>query len=160
MGIIISQAWLSSFDYISAYSTTLYFNFNFAVGLAMSFALMLKAAQFIFYPWLLDAMEAPVPISAQLHSSTLVIIGFYVVLRFQCFLATAPSLSVLFLIFGTITVVGASVLGYFQDDGKKLLACSTASQLGYAVTGIGLSLFEEAAALLIFCCCNKAFTFI
>jgi len=44
--------------------------------------MLLKAAQFVFYPWLLDAMEAPVPISAQLHSSTLVIIGFYLYFRF------------------------------------------------------------------------------
>jgi len=44
-------------------------------------ALWLKAAQVVFFPWLIDAMEAPVPISAQLHSSTLVIIGFYVIYR-------------------------------------------------------------------------------
>jgi NADH:ubiquinone oxidoreductase subunit 5 (subunit L)/multisubunit Na+/H+ antiporter MnhA subunit len=52
------------------------------------------------------------------------------------------------------------VLGFFQEDGKKLLACSTASQLGYAVTGLALFYFEEALILLAFCCCNKAFTFI
>ena len=51
------------------------------VSVLTTTALLLKAAQFVFYPWLLDAMEAPVPISSQLHSSTLVIIGFYVYLR-------------------------------------------------------------------------------
>jgi NAD(P)H-quinone oxidoreductase subunit 4 len=105
-------------------------------------------------------MEAPVPISAQLHSSTLVIIGFYVFLRFQNLVIMAPNVSPLLLVFGVITVVGASVLGFFQEDGKKLLACSTASQLGYAVTGLGLFFFEEAMLLMAFCCCNKAFTFI
>lgn len=50
--------------------------------LALTAAVFLKSAQFIYYPWLLDAMEAPVPISSQLHSSTLVIIGFYIMFRF------------------------------------------------------------------------------
>jgi len=105
-------------------------------------------------------MEAPVPISAQLHSSTLVIIGFYFYLRFQNLFILAPAISLLLLLFGVGTVVGASILGFFQEDGKKLLACSTASQLGYAVTGLSLFFFEEALLLMAFCCCNKAFTFI
>jgi NADH:ubiquinone oxidoreductase subunit 5 (subunit L)/multisubunit Na+/H+ antiporter MnhA subunit len=61
----------------------------------LSFATFLKAAQFFFYPWLLDAMEAPVPISAQLHSSTLVIIGFYLSFRFITFFQWAPGLACL-----------------------------------------------------------------
>jgi len=52
-------------------------------------ALWLKAAQVIFFPWLIDAMEAPVPISAQLHSSTLVIIGFYVAYRLRFVLGSS-----------------------------------------------------------------------
>lgn len=105
-------------------------------------------------------MEAPVPISAQLHSSTLVIIGFYVYLRFQNLLIVSPIVSLSVLLAGVCTVIGASILGFFQEDGKKLLACSTASQLGYAVTGLSLHYFEEALILMTFCCCNKAFTFI
>jgi NADH:ubiquinone oxidoreductase subunit 5 (subunit L)/multisubunit Na+/H+ antiporter MnhA subunit len=105
-------------------------------------------------------MEAPVPISAQLHSSTLVIIGFYVYLRFQNLFILSPVASYLLLFFGVFTVVGASILGFFQEDGKKLLACSTASQLGYSVVSLSLFYFEEALLLITFCCCNKAFTFI
>jgi len=105
-------------------------------------------------------MEAPVPISSQLHSSTLVIIGFYIYFRFQNFLIISPYISVIYLFFGTITVVFASILGFFQEDGKKLLACSTASQLGYVIVGLGLFYFEESLLMLIFCCCNKAITFI
>lgn len=61
---------------------------------------------------------------------------------------------------GFITVVGASVLGFMQTDGKRLLACSTASQLGYVVVAMGVQLYEEALLLLAFCCCNKAVTFV
>ena len=130
------------------------------ISLLTSVALFLKAAQFVFYPWLLDAMEAPVPISSQLHSSTLVVIGFYVYLRLlplHSFLVWEHSILILC---GGLTIVGASVLGYFQEDGKRLLACSTASQLGYVVVGLGLGLEKESLVLLAFACCNKAYTFI
>ena len=105
-------------------------------------------------------MEAPVPISAQLHSSTLVIIGFYPYLRLQCLFSATLSATQPLLIAGFATAVGASVLGFFQEDGKKLLACSTASQLGYVAVGFALSLVEESLILLTFCCVNKAVTFI
>lgn len=123
-------------------------------------ALFLKSAQVVFYPWLLDAMEAPVPISAQLHSSTLVIIGFFVLLRLWPTISCSAAACTLMVFAGTLTAVGASVLGFFQSDGKRLLACSTAGQLGYVVTGFGVGLVDEAVMLLLFCCCNKAYTFI
>jgi len=105
-------------------------------------------------------MEAPVPISAQLHSSTLVIIGFYLFFRFDSLYAITPSLGPLFIGLGLSTALGASFLGFFQEDGKRLLACSTAGQLGYVVTALGAGFVAEAQALLIFCCINKAFTFV
>lgn len=101
-------------------------------------AVFLKSAQTFFYPWLLDAMEAPVPISAQLHSSTLVIIGFYLFFRQRALFELAPSLLTVFVVGGTLTVVGASALAFFQHDGKRLLACSTASQLGYVIVALGV----------------------
>jgi len=130
------------------------------IGYCLTFAVFLKAAQFIFYPWLLDAMEAPVPISAQLHSSTLVVIGFYLFYRFYPVFLYTPSVNTFIMWSGLVTIVGASVLGFFQTDGKRLLACSTASQLGYVVVALGLGLYEEGLVLLAFCCCNKAFTFV
>jgi len=130
------------------------------LGVCLQLAVFLKAAQWFFYPWLLDAMEAPVPISAQLHSSTLVVIGFYLFFRFQALFELAPATSALAVLAGFATSVGASILGFFQEDGKKLLACSTASQLGYVIVALGLHLYSEAVYLLVFCCCNKACTFV
>jgi len=146
------------FDYVYMGFTLVHFVSMLAVCLQV--AVFLKAAQWFFYPWLLDAMEAPVPISAQLHSSTLVIIGFYLFFRFQLLFQLAPLTSKLALMAGTLTGVGASVLGYFQLDGKKLLACSTAGQLGYVMVGLGLELYNESLLLLTFCCCNKAVAFV
>jgi len=130
------------------------------LGVCLQVAVFLKAAQWFFYPWLLDAMEAPVPISAQLHSSTLVVIGFYLFFRFNSLFDLAPQTAALALLAGLSTSVGASILGFFQEDGKKLLACSTASQLGYVIIALGLRLYGEALYLLAFCCCNKAATFV
>jgi NAD(P)H-quinone oxidoreductase subunit 5 len=105
-------------------------------------------------------MEAPVPISAQLHSSTLVIIGFYLFFRFQALFFLAPLAANVATLAGFVTSIGASVLGFFQIDGKKLLACSTAGQLGYVLVGLGLELYNESLLLLVFCCCNKAMAFV
>lgn len=149
---------LLAFDYVLVGPFCVHL--NTVLGLCLQVAVFLKAAQWVFYPWLLDAMEAPVPISAQLHSSTLVVIGFYLFFRFQTLFELAPLTAVVSLVAGLVTSVGASVLGFFQEDGKKLLACSTASQLGYVIVALGLQLYTEALYLLAFCCCNKAFTFV
>jgi NADH:ubiquinone oxidoreductase subunit 5 (subunit L)/multisubunit Na+/H+ antiporter MnhA subunit len=149
---------LFTFDYLVVGGTLLHF--ASVAALLLQVAVLLKAAQWFFYPWLLDAMEAPVPISAQLHSSTLVVIGFYLFFRFQGLFSIAPIASVVFVVAGMLTSVGASILGFFQLDGKKLLACSTAGQLGYVLVSLGLELYNEALILLIFCCCNKAMAFV
>jgi NADH:ubiquinone oxidoreductase subunit 5 (subunit L)/multisubunit Na+/H+ antiporter MnhA subunit len=52
------------------------------------------------------------------------------------------------------------VLGFFQHDGKRLLACSTAGQLGYVLVAMGCGLVDEALLLLTFCCVNKAYIFV
>lgn len=130
------------------------------ISVGLLSAVLLKSAQFIFFPWLLDAMEAPVPISAQLHSSTLVIIGFYVFFRFFSVIFTNDNLMILIFTCSFLTIVGATVLGFYQNDGKKLLACSTASQLGYVLMSSSMLFINESIMLLVFCCCNKALTFV
>lgn len=105
-------------------------------------------------------MEAPVPISAQLHSSTLVVIGFYLFFRFKFFLAISPLTLTFFIVAGFVSILGGSFLALYQLDGKRLLACSTASQLGYVFLSLGLGLFEEALYVLLFACINKAFIFV
>jgi NADH-quinone oxidoreductase subunit L len=147
-----------AFEYVSIGPT--FVHLGTLMATCLTSAVFLKSAQTFFYPWLLDAMEAPVPISAQLHSSTLVIIGFYLFFRQKALFEIAPAVLEVFIWGGSLTVIGASVLAFFQHDGKRLLACSTASQLGYVVVGLGVRAWEEALLLLIFCCCNKAYTFV
>lgn len=128
--------------------------------LALTAAVFLKSAQFIYYPWLLDAMEAPVPISSQLHSSTLVIIGFYIMFRFYFLFDLVSWLRNYFILLGSITSFSMAILAFFQFDGKRLLACSTASQLGYCIVALGFGFINESFVLLVFCCCNKAILFV
>lgn len=105
-------------------------------------------------------MEAPVPISSQLHSSTLVIIGFYIMFRFYYLFDLIVWLRNSFILLGASTSFSMAVLAFFQFDGKRLLACSTASQLGYCVVALGFGFINEAFILLLFCCCNKAILFV
>ncbi|WP_272701112.1 NADH-quinone oxidoreductase subunit 5 family protein [Desulfovibrio sp. Fe33] len=109
-----------------------------------------KAAQVPFQSWLLGAMVAPTPVSALLHSSTMVKAGVFVVLRFApvyagTFLSTGIALC------GAFTFLSCAALGVGQSNGKKILAYSTVANLGLIIccAGINTPLALTAAILLI-----------
>lgn len=109
-----------------------------------------KSAQFPFQPWLLGAMVAPTPVSALLHSSTMVKAGVYVVLRFSpLFAGRVPGFMVSAV--GAFTFMSASALAIGQSNGKKVLAYSTIANLGLIIccAGIGNTAALSAAVLLI-----------
>ncbi|MFJ5964731.1 Na+/H+ antiporter subunit A [Bacillus sp. NPDC093026] len=104
-----------------------------------------KSAQFPFYIWLPDAMEAPTPVSSYLHSATMVKAGIYLVARFS------PIFAISEVWFWTISIVGlvTSFWGSFhavrQNDLKAILAFSTVSQLGMMMLmlGVGAAAIHE-----------------
>ena len=109
-----------------------------------------KSAQFPFQSWLLGAMVAPTPVSALLHSSTMVKVGVYLVLRLAPgFNGTLLSDSVA--VFGAFTFLAAAALAVGQSNGKKVLAYSTIGNLGliFACAGIDTAEAMIAAMLLI-----------
>ncbi len=109
-----------------------------------------KAAQLPFQSWLLGAMVAPTPVSALLHSSTMVKAGVYLVVRLAPAFA-GTYLSVMVALVGAFTFFGASVLAISQTTGKRVLAYSTIANLGLiiACAGINTPLAIAAAILLI-----------
>jgi ech hydrogenase subunit A len=114
------------------------------------FAAFTKAAQIPFQSWLVGAMSAPAPVSALLHSSTMVKAGVYLVLRFAP-AYSQTNLSSMVALVGGFTFVVASALAISQSNGKKILAYSTIANLGLIIScaGIDTPLSIAAAMLLI-----------
>lgn len=102
-----------------------------------------KSAQFPFHIWLPDAMEAPTPVSAYLHSATMVKAGLYLVARLSPLFAAEGIWLWLVAGIGLLTLVWGSFSAIRQTDLKGILAFSTVSQLGLIMSLLGLG----AAAL-------------
>lgn len=96
-----------------------------------------KSVQFPFHIWLPDAMEAPTPISAYLHSATMVKAGVYLVARLTPLFGSQPAWYWLVTIVGMTTLFWASFMAIRQVDLKAMLAYSTISQLGLIMSLLG-----------------------
>lgn len=97
-----------------------------------------KSAQFPFHIWLPDAMEAPTPVSAYLHSATMVKAGLYLVARFSPVFAGQHEWFWIVSGVGLITLIYGSIQAMKQTDLKALLAYSTISQLGLIMGLLGM----------------------
>jgi len=127
-----------------------------------SVAAFTKSAQIPFQKWLLDAMVAPTPVSALLHSATMVNLGIYLLLRLSPALhGTGTLLSVIGAI-GALTFLIAAVLAITQGNAKRVLAYSTISNLGLIVACVGMDsslALTAAMLLLLFHAISKALLF-
>lgn len=97
-----------------------------------------KSAQFPFHIWLPDAMEAPTPVSAYLHSATMVKAGIYLVARLSPVFAGEAGWFWLVSVSGIVTLIYGSYRALKQTDLKSMLAFSTISQLGLIMSLLGL----------------------
>ena len=104
-----------------------------------------KSAQFPFHFWLPHAMAAPTPVSAYLHSATMVKAGVFLLARLWPVLAGTEIYTVTVTSVGLVTMIFGAAVALFRHDLKSILAYSTISQLGMLVMLLGFSL--EAAAL-------------
>jgi multicomponent Na+:H+ antiporter subunit A len=96
-----------------------------------------KSAQFPFHTWLPDAMEAPTPVSAYLHSATMVKAGLYLTARLSLIFSGTDAFFLLVTGIGLITLCAGSFLAVRQTDLKGVLAYSTISQLGMIMAMLG-----------------------
>ena len=99
-----------------------------------------KRAQIPFSAWLPAAMAAPTPVSALVHSSTLVTAGVYLLVRHSEFLVK-NGISEYLLVIGSITIIIASMSAFLEIDLKKIVALSTLSQLGVIILSLGLGAY-------------------
>lgn len=109
-----------------------------------------KSAQFPFHFWLPNAMEAPTPVSAYLHSATMVKAGIYLIARLNHSLGGTELWQDTILIVGTITMLVGAFLSFKQTDLKKLLAYSTVSVLGILTMLLGIGSALAVKAFFIF----------
>ncbi|MDR3569913.1 MAG: NADH-quinone oxidoreductase subunit L [Syntrophobacteraceae bacterium] len=96
-----------------------------------------KSAQFPLMTWLPDAMEGPTPVSALLHSATMVAAGVYLFARLFPFFSMSSVAMTVFLAIGTISMLLASTMAIVSRDIKKVWAYSTISQLGFMIMALG-----------------------
>lgn len=107
--------------------------------IAIIVAAITKSAQMPFSSWLPAAIAAPTPVSALVHSSTLVTAGVFLIIRFYNFLHTLPYFNSLILFIAVSTIFIAGLSATTECDIKKIIALSTLSQLGIIMTAIGLN---------------------
>nr|YP_010584264.1 NADH dehydrogenase subunit 5 [Paracanthobdella livanowi]UZT67753.1 NADH dehydrogenase subunit 5 [Paracanthobdella livanowi] len=119
-----------------------------------------KSAQMPFSSWLPAAMAAPTPVSALVHSSTLVTAGVFLLLRFYPFMHSFKFFNMTLMSAGVITMTLASFCAMMETDMKKIIALSTLSQLGLMMTSLGLNLVDLTFMHMVIHAMFKALLFV
>nr|YP_010446953.1 NADH dehydrogenase subunit 5 [Chyliza bambusae]UTM10318.1 NADH dehydrogenase subunit 5 [Chyliza bambusae] len=146
VALLLAIAWMlnyGSWNYIF-YLEVMKTNFEMQlIGGLVMLAAMTKSAQIPFSSWLPAAMAAPTPVSALVHSSTLVTAGIYLLIRFN-FLLVETWLGQLLLLLSGLTMFMAGLGANFEFDLKKIIALSTLSQLGLMMSILSMGYFKLA----------------
>jgi multicomponent Na+:H+ antiporter subunit A len=119
------------------------------VGLVL-LAAFTKSAQFPFHFWLPNAMQAPTPVSAYLHSATMVKAGIYLIARLTPVLGGSALWTGAIVLAGSVTMLGGSYRALRETDLKRILAYSTIAALGVLMLLLGLGTTQAVSAALLY----------
>jgi NADH-quinone oxidoreductase subunit L len=123
-------------DLVRAATTTLAPGFVQVVAVLLLMGVIGKSAQGPLFTWLPDAMEGPTPVSALLHSATMVAAGVFLVARLHGFFAAAPAVMHGLLWLALVTALASATMAMVASDIKRVLAYSSISQLGYMLMAL------------------------
>lgn len=121
-----------------------------AIALLIIIGAATKSAQFPFHFWLPNAMAAPAPVSAYLHSTTMVKAGVFLIARLSPVLSEAPIWQPLLVHMGAITMLLGALMALMHTDLKKILAYTTISALGIMMLLLGIGSTVSVQAAMVF----------